>query len=272
MRRLNIDRSVAELSEIASIEIGRTPSRAVERYWEGEQHWLSIADFEHGDLITSTKEKITRSAIRECGIRIHDTGTLVMSFKLTIGKIGILGAPMATNEAIAAIKPFSAERIDQRYLFHCLSSFDYTPFLDRASKGKTLNKAKLARLRIAFPTDVKEQRRIAAVLDKSDAIRRNREQALVLADDFLRSVFLEMFGDPIVNSKGLPKQPLAKFGKIMTGNTPPRSDLKNFGHAIEWIKSDNVNTGEHFLTQAVEGLSEKGRALGRIATKRSQYL
>jgi type I restriction enzyme, S subunit len=269
MKQFHADRSICELGEIASIEIGRTPSRAVQRFWAGEQSWLSISDFDHGDFITSTKEKISRVAINESGIRVHDAGTLVMSFKLTIGKIGILGTPMATNEAIAAIKPLGTDRLDQRYLFHCLSSFDFTPFLDRASKGKTLNKAKLGRLKIAFPTDVNEQRRIAAVLDKADAIRRKREQALALADDFIRSLFLEMFGDPVVNPKRLPKQPLGKFGKIVTGNTPPRSDPENFGDAIEWIKSDNVNTGGHFLTRAVEGLSEKGKALGRVVPKGS---
>jgi type I restriction enzyme S subunit len=103
----------------------------------------------------------------------------------------------------------------------------------------------------------------------ADAVRRKREHSLVLADDFIRSVFLGMFGDPIVNAKRLRKEPLGKFGTIVTGNTPPRSDPANFGSAIEWIKSDNVNTDEHFLTRAAEGLSEKGKALGRLVPKGS---
>jgi type I restriction enzyme S subunit len=140
--------------------------------------------------------------------------------------------------------------------------------LGNGATFKEVSKAVVSRVPFRLPP-VDEQRRIAAILDRAEDIRRKREQALAQADDFVRSVFLEMFGDPIVNAKGLRKQPLGKFGKIVTGNTPPRSDADNFGDAIEWIKSDNVNTEEHFLTRAVEGLSVKGRALGRIVPKGS---
>ena len=109
-----------------------------------------------------------------------------------------------------------------------------------------------------------EQRRMAAILDKADAIRRKCEQSLDLADEFLKSVFLEMFGDPLTNSKSLPTKPISAFGKIVTGNTPPRANPKNYGSHIEWIKSDNINNPEHFLTRASEYLSIEGMQLGRV--------
>jgi type I restriction enzyme, S subunit len=157
-----------------------------------------------------------------------------------------------------------------RYLFHYLQTPKFRDWT-RNSSGvgiKNIRKSELDSYEVPFPS-LDEQRRIAAILDKADAIRRKRGQALALADSFIRSMFLEMFGDPVVNSKRLSKQPLGKLGKIVTGNTPPRSDLENFGDTIEWIKSDNVNTEEHFLTRAAEGLSVKGKALGRIVPKGS---
>ncbi len=110
-----------------------------------------------------------------------------------------------------------------------------------------------------------EQRRIADILDKADAVRRKRKGAIALAEELLRSAFLEMFGDPVTNPKGWPVKPLTALGTVTTGNTPSRDVPEYFGEAIEWIEFDNINTPSHYLTPAVEGLSEKGRAVGRVA-------
>ena len=64
-----------------------------------------------------------------------------------------------------------------------------------------VNSSKLKELEIPLPP-LPEQKRIAAILDKAAAIRRKRQQAIQLADDFLRAVFLDMFGDPVTNPKG----------------------------------------------------------------------
>jgi type I restriction enzyme S subunit len=162
--------------------------------------------------------------------------------------------------------------VHPRYLFWSIMSAHFQAEKNRLCTGatqKALTLSALANILIPLPNTIREQEIIAENLDKADSIRIKRQQSLALADDFIRSVFLEKFGDPIVNAKGLPKQPLGKFGKIVTGNTPPRSDPGNFGDAVEWIKSDNVNTEEHFLTRAAEGLSVKGKALGRIVPKGS---
>jgi type I restriction enzyme S subunit len=79
------------------------------------------------------------------------------------------------------------------------------------------------------------------------------------------SAFIEMFGDPVTNPKGWPVKPLARLGRITTGNTPSRAVAAYFGDDIEWIKSDNINTPSHYLSRATEGLSAQGRAVGRTA-------
>jgi len=116
---------------------------------------------------------------------------------------------------------------------------------------------KLNKIAIWVPP-IEEQRRIAAILDKADAIRRKREDAIELADKFLRSLFVDMFGDPLHNPKGLRLKQLSHFGKVITGNTPPRENPENYGEHIEWIKSDNLNTPFHLATKAAECLSEVG--------------
>ncbi len=108
-----------------------------------------------------------------------------------------------------------------------------------------------------------EQRRIADILDKADAIRRKRKEAIALTEELLRSAFLEMFGDPVTNPKGWEVRPLTAFGSVTTGNTPSRERQDYYGDNIEWIKSDNINTPSHILTHGIEGLSAAGKLVGR---------
>ena len=115
-------------------------------------------------------------------------------------------------------------------------------------------------------TSLPEQRRIAAVLDKADMVRRKRRESLRLLDEFLRSAFLEMFGDPVSNDKGWDRRALKDLAVITTGNTPSRSNADFYGDAVEWIKSDNINTPGHYATRAMEGLSAEGRRVGRVVS------
>jgi type I restriction enzyme S subunit len=70
----------------------------------------------------------------------------------------------------------------------------------------------------------------------------------------------------------LPVAPIKDLALIVTGNTPPRKDLDNYGPGVEWIKSDNIDTRFHFLTKAEETLSSKGRLIGRIVPEGSTLI
>jgi len=95
--------------------------------------------------------------------------------------------------------------IDKNYLRYAINS-KLDLIIDQAHGGvglKHITKGKLEAVEIPLPP-LPEQKRIAAILDKADAIRRKRQQAIQLAGDFLRAVFLDMFGDPVNNPKGFP--------------------------------------------------------------------
>lgn len=155
-------------------------------------------------------------------------------------------------------------KLDSRYFYYFMSK--YVDKLRELSIGGVIKYIKLGMLtdaEIPLPL-LAEQKRIAAILDKADTIRRKRQAAIKLADDFLRATFLDMFGDPLTNSKRWETAPLKEFGDVTTGNTPPRKRAEFYGNDIEWIKSDNINTPNHFLTEAEEGLSELGKKMARI--------
>lgn len=154
-------------SEVADYGVGRTPARANAAYWArtgDDIPWVAISDLEPYGVVTRTKETASRLALEEVFRgRLVPAGTLLMSFKLTIGRIATLGVPAAHNEAIISI--FPRPGVDQRFLGYFLSHYDYDELQDRQIKGNTLNKSKIDRIPIPVPSEV-EQRAIAAVLDK----------------------------------------------------------------------------------------------------------
>lgn len=156
------------------------------------------------------------------------------------------------------------ENVYPRYIFHHLLKY-WKIRNERTQFGSATNYIRMQNFQdyeIPLPP-LAEQKRIAAILDKADAIRRKRQQAIKLADEFLRSVFLDMFGDPVSNPKGWEVKALSEMAVITTGNTPSRDVPEYYGDFIEWIKSDNINTPNHLLTKATEYLSIDGYKVGR---------
>jgi len=155
----------ADFADIADYSIGRTPARARSEYWVNDGDnvpWVAISDMKPHATITVTKETISGLALKESfGGRIVPAGTLLMSFKLTIGRVATLGIDACHNEAIVSIYPH--EGINQRYLGYYLSQVDYSEHHDRQIKGNTLNKAKIDRIPVLFPPEP-EQEAIADVL------------------------------------------------------------------------------------------------------------
>ena len=183
------------------------------------------------------------------------------------GHFGVPGKPIAyqvdgkcwVNNHAHVLRP--RKSIDIRFLCHQLEHYDVTSFISGTTRAK-LTKRSASRIPVVIPP-LPEQRRIAAILDKADAIRRKRQEAIRLTDEFLRSAFLDMFGDPTTNPKEWETKPIKKIGKVVTGNTPSRKKQEYYGDHIEWIKSNNINTPFHFLTEADEYLSQQGKQVGR---------
>ncbi|MGO5485494.1 restriction endonuclease subunit S [Selenomonas montiformis] len=110
--------------------------------------------------------------------------------------------------------------------------------------------------------DVNKQNEIVGQLDLLTSMMNKHQLLLDRYDELVKSRFVEMFGDPVVNTHGWEKTRLADKCDIVTGNTPSRKVKEYYGSNIEWIKSDNI-TDAKILTTATEYLSEKGEEVGR---------
>jgi type I restriction enzyme S subunit len=154
-----------KLGDLCEIQIGKTPSRAQSDYWGGTNMWASISDMSiNKKYLSRTKEFITDHAIDHCRMRQIPPGTVLFSFKLSIGKVAITEELLCTNEAIAALPIKDSEEVDTSYLYHALRLVSGRISGNRAAKGETLNKSSLALIDIPLPP-FDEQLRIATALD-----------------------------------------------------------------------------------------------------------
>ncbi len=155
----------------------------------------------------------------------------------------------------------------ERYLRSAQARGSYASRMQGAvARRRSLTKTDFLNLEIPFPPLVRPIR-IAHLLGKVEGLIAHRKQHLQQLDDLLKSVFLEMFGDPVRNEREWEKPELKAFGKISTGNTPPRNEAENYdGQFIEWIKTDNITGDAVFVTPAAEHLSELGAKKARTVT------
>lgn len=241
------------ITEVCDILVGRTPSRYNPVYWGTGFPWLSIADMNQGESLSSTKETITTEAVKECNCKIVPKGTVLFSFKLSIGKVGITAVDMFTNEAIAAFLIKDKSRLDTKFLFYTLKSTDYSIGSNKAVMGKTLNKEQLKKFTIPLPS-IEEQHRIVKILDLAQSLIEKRKQAISYLDDYIKLVFLDMFGDPVSNPKKFPLTRLGTLGDWQSGGTPSRKNPDYFRGSIPWYSSGELN--DIFISDSNEYISE----------------
>ena len=191
------------LDDLCNIELGKTPYRGDKSFWDNAKEtdnvWLSIADLlnTEGNVVFDSKEYITNKAVKVS--KVVKKGTLLLSFKLTLGRLAFAGKDLFTNEAIAALTIKNEKVIDKYFLYQSLSLFDWNAATegDVKVKGRTLNKAKLKEIEVHYPKSIPEQKRIVAILDKAFAAiakaKDNAEQNLNSAKELFGSYLQEVF-------------------------------------------------------------------------------
>jgi type I restriction enzyme S subunit len=194
-----------KLGELCEIELGRTPARASASLWDEKREtsnvWLSIADLLRAEdsVVVDSKEYVSDKGAKIC--KLVPKGTLLVSFKLTLGRLAFAGRDLFTNEAIAALTIFDERELSKEFLFYFLHFFDWVKAAenDVKLKGMTLNKAKLKEMDVHFPKALIEQQRIVGLLDEAFAglatakanAEKNLQNARALFESHLQSVFTQ---------------------------------------------------------------------------------
>jgi type I restriction enzyme S subunit len=203
---------VVNLGDVVSFIGGSQPPKSTFMYepQQGYVRLLQIRDYKSDKNLTFIPEDSTKKFCNKYDVMIGRYGPPV--FQILKGLDG------AYNVALMKAKP--SVKVDSDYLYYFLKQdklFRLIDGLSQRTAGQSgIDMDALKGYPMLLPP-INEQKRIAAILDKADSIRRKRQQAIQLADDFLRSVFLDMFGDPVANSKNLKVEPWANVLKIING-------------------------------------------------------
>ncbi|MEZ8022150.1 restriction endonuclease subunit S [Vibrio sp. 1F255] len=174
-------------------------------------------------------------------------GDILFCLRGSIGKFALITEQMtgAIASSLVIVRP--SEKVFTGYLKHYFASNLCRREIDNFENGAAqpnLSATDLKEFRIPLPPLV-EQKRIAAILDKADAIRQKRKQAIDLADEFLRSVFLDMFGDPVTNPKGWDLKPIVEgVNKITSGWSAKGESRPCENHELGVLKISAVTSGK----------------------------
>ena len=243
---------MVRLGDIFDLQMGKTPDRKKLDYFQGSHKWISIADISKSEkYISETKEYLTDEAIASSGIKSIPRDTLIMSFKLSIGKTAITSDEMYSNEAIMAFLPNGKCETDNSFLYHLFSNKDWSEGSNKAVKGITLNKASLSEAKIPLPP-LETQKHIAAVLDKCTALIAKHREMLAKYDTLIKSRFIEMFGDPVQN--------------------PKEWDIKKLSDYIIFLTSGSRGWSEYFSNEGELFLTIKNVKNNRINIENIQYV
>lgn len=192
------------LGEVVRIEGGGTPSRDRADYFGGSIPWMTVKDFGDELRIRRTQESITASGLDNSASRLIPAGNVIVGTRMSVGRAVVNLVDLAINQDLKAL--MCDGTLHPEYLNFCLAFL--RPKLSAQATGATVKGITIddiQNLCIPLPS-LPEQRRIAAVLEQADRLRRTRRYALDLADFFLPTAFLGMFGEPASNERGHPLQ------------------------------------------------------------------
>ena len=267
------DWEIKKLSEVCEINIGRTPERGNSKMWDKEKKtenvWLSIADLNNAEdgYISDSSEYVSDNAVPK--MKLVKANTLLMSFKLTIGRCAITKRELFTNEAIAAL-PIIDKDLDLFFLNYYLENFDWAKLTegDVKVKGKTLNKEKLKEVPITVPPR-EEQKRIVKILDEKiaqlETIKTNAQTNLQNAKDLFQSQLTKAFSNTTWEKAKL--EDIALDFSRGKSKHRPRNDKCLFGGDYPFIQTGDIRNADKYVTDYTETYNETGLAQSKLWPK-----
>ncbi|EGR2223370.1 restriction endonuclease subunit S [Vibrio parahaemolyticus] len=237
------------IKSVSKVTTGKTPSKKVDSYFGGDIPFISPSELGESAFVKNAKQTLSELGAQQ--IKLVPKNSVLVCCIGSLGKLAIADRELGTNQQINSVT-FNEEKVFPKYGYYALARLK--PVLEAIAPATTVaivSKSKFEELEIPLPP-LAEQKRIAAILDKADAIRQKRKQAIELADEFLRSVFLEMFGDPVANPKGWDEHILKDIADIRSGVTKGKKVSPDNAVTLPYMRVANVQDGYLDLTSIQE--------------------
>lgn len=253
-----------KIKEFAEVVSGSTPKTKVDEYWNGEYFWITPAEIKEGDkYINYTSRTITKEGINSCSLRELRPNTVLLSSRAPIGKVALLGNSMYCNQGFKNLI-CNEEIVNPEYIYYWLSSKkEYLNSLGRGATFKEISKKIVEDIEVPVQT-LEEQKKIVNVLNKAQELIDKRKEQIEFLDELVKSRFIEMFGNPLNNSKGWEKTTLDYYSNLVTYGLTVRPDYIDTG--IPLISAKEISSGVVGYNEAPKisiedfsRLSEKGK-------------
>ena len=232
-----------KLGDICEIVSGSTPKTSVPDYWDGDVKWITPAELSDDSyIIYDSARKITTLGVEKTGLRSFPAGTVILSSRAPIGKVAIAGCEMYCNQGFKNL--ICSGKINNRYLYWFLKG--HTELLNSLGRGATfkeISKQIVSGIEIDVP-DIKKQEETVQTLEKISGLIQLRKTELQELDHLIKARFVEMFGDPVHNSKGWETNSVEEIcTSIYGGGTPSKSHPEYYENGdIPWVSSKDMKT------------------------------
>ena len=230
------------MGDVASIVSGSTPKTSVKEYWNGNFNWVTPAELnETTFVIYQTQRKITEKAINDTNLNPIPKGTVLLTSRAPIGKVAIAGVDMYCNQGFKNL--ICSDMLHNKYLFWYLKGkTEYLNSLGRGATFKEISKSIVENIEIPLPP-IEIQKQIAKTLDTAAELLALRKQQLAEMDQLIKSVFYDMFGDPVVNEKGWVVRSVNDVClKILGGGTPSKKNKEFYQGNIPWVTPKDMKS------------------------------
>ena len=262
--KLPTEWKIMRIQDFAEVITGGTPSTMKKEYWEnGTIPWLPSGDLKNKP-IKEAHTFITNEGLRNSNARMMPKQTVVIALTgATTGQTGILELEASANQSVTGILP-SKEHVP-KYLFYFLQS-QRKKILSESYGGAQphISQGYVKNLEVILPP-IRIQEKIAVILEQTERAKEIRRTADDLTKDLLKAIFLEMFGDPIRNTKKIPLTKISHICDVKTGGTPDRAETSYWKNGtIPWVKTtevkeNTINETEEFITE--EGLNNSNATI-----------
>ena len=244
----------ARLGDVCTVVSGSTPKSTVPEYWDGDIKWITPAELSNDTyIINDSARHITALGVAKTGLKSFPAGTVILSSRAPIGKTAIAGCEMFCNQGFKNL--ICSEKIDSKYLYYFLSGkTDYLNSLGRGATFKEISKAIVENIEIPLP-EVEEQKRIAACFERLLRLIQLQKAELEELDKLVKSRFIELYGDPLIEDDRYPRVPLGSLAEVGSSKRIFEKEYVSEGipfyrtkEIVELSKGNRITT-ELFITK-----------------------
>lgn len=248
---------MARLGDICTVVSGSTPKTNIPEYWDGDVKWITPAELnEDSCYLFDSQRHISELGKEKTGLSYMPAGTVILSSRAPIGKTAIAGCELCCNQGFKNL--ICSDAIFNEYLYFFLKSKTvYLNSLGRGATFKEISKSIVENIEIRLPS-LEEQKKAAKQLGHIYHLISLRKQQLSKLDELVKSRFIELFGDPLLDDGRYPKVPLGTLAEV--------------GSSKRIFEKEYVSEGVPFYrTKEIVELSKGNRITTELFITRDRY-